>query len=412
MKLLNKVKPHSTLNYVLNIIDGTFFSFALVFISFNTILPVFIRKLGGSNLVISFIPFILTLGVSLPQLFIANYTEKLDKKKPMVAYFGIGQRLPWIIMAAGCVLLGKNNASLLIFITLMMVSVYALSSGFLIPAWFDMFTRIVPVTLRGRVMSIRMVIAQLLGIVGALSATKILNDIAYPYNYALLFLICSGFMVMSFLFFLTIAEPVEKKKTPNRDMLSFLLSVPIILKEDKNYRNFIISRGLSDLATSVTAFYSIYAINHFRLSEGYAGIFTTISSIAFVVANLTFGFLGDRKGHKLNLSIGLGATILIGIIAVFTDNLYLYLIIFMLASVAQGAKDVSMNSLTVEFCSPEKVPTYIALSSVIIVPVSLIVLAMGSIADLFGYKPLFIIALISASLGSFIMSRVKDPRKV
>jgi MFS family permease len=275
-----------------------------------------------------------------------------------------------------------------------------------------MFTRIVPVTLRGRVMSIRMVIAQLIGIVGALSATKILNDIAYPYNYALLFLICSGFMVMSFIFFLTIAEPVEKRKTQNRDMLSFLLSIPIILKEDKNYRNFIISRGLSDLATSATAFYSIYAISHFKLTEGYAGIFTTISSIAFVIANLAFGFLGDRKGHKLNLSIGLGATILIGVIAVFTDNLYIYLIIFVLTSVAQGAKDVSMNSLTVEFCSPEKVPTYIALSSVIIVPVSLIVLGMGSIADLFGYKSLFTIALISASLAAFIMSRVKDPRKV
>jgi MFS family permease len=398
------------LNYVLNIIDGAFFSFALVFISFNTILPVFIRKLGGSNLLVSCIPFILTLGSSLPQLFVANYAERFQRKKPIVAFFGIGQRLPWIVIAVACFFMGKDYPGLLIAITLAMVLLYAVSCGLIVPPWFDMFSKIVPVNLRGRVMSIRMVIAQLLGIAGAIIATSILNKIDFPYNYSLLFFICFIFMVASFTIFLTIAEPVDNRKVEHKDLSTFLKGIPIILKEDKNFRNFILSRGFSDLATSATAFYSIYAINHFNLSEGYAGVFTTISSVAFVIANLTFGFLGDKKGHKVNITIGLFATVLIGVISVFTNNIYLYLLIFVLTSVAQGAKDVSMNSLTVEFCSPEKVPTYVALSSVIIIPVSLIVLAMGSIADIFGYKYIFVIAFISSILATFIILKVRDPR--
>lgn len=409
--MLKKIKPHSTLNYAMNIIDGMFFSFGLIFISFNTILPVFLGKLGGSNLVISFLPFILSIGVSLPQLFIASYSESLERKKPLITIFAIGQRLPWLIMTVACFTMGTDYPGMLIIITLSMVCIYSLSCGLLTPPWFQMVSRIIPVNLRGRVTSIKMAVAQFLGIIGAVVATNIISKIAYPYNYSLLFLICFILMAVSFVFYGLTAEVADYKKVARKDTFSFLKGIPGILKEDKNFRHFVISRGLSDLSTSVTAFYSIYAIRHFSLSEGYAGIFTTISGIAFVISYFIFGIISDRRGHKLNIVIGLLASILVSMIAISTENIYVYLSIFALTAVAQGAKDISLSNLTIEFCTAEKVPTYIALSSVITVPVSLIMLGMGTIADVFGYKYLFALALAASVIAVLIMLKVREPRK-
>lgn len=407
---MKKIKSRSTLNHVFNILDGTFFSLGMVFITFTTILPVFIKKLGGSSLVISLIPFILTLGISLPQLFIASYVERFERKKPIVIIFGLGQRLPWLIACISCFVFGKDHPEAMIAITLGMVLIYSVSTGFSVPPWFDMISKITPVNLRGRIMSLRAVLPQLLGIGGALAAASIIDRVAFPNNYGLLFGLTFIMLVISLACFCMIVEPSGKVRAEHKSLSVFFKDIPSVLKEDRDFSHFIISRALSDLATSATAFYSIYALSHFNLSEGYAGIFTTISAAAYVVGILILGFVGDKNGHKVNILIGLSANILAGVIAIFINNINVYLAIFVFTAIAQGAKDISINNITVEFCSPEKIPTYIALSGVMVVPVSLIVLGMGSMADLFGYKSLFILALAASIISALIMLKVKDPR--
>jgi MFS family permease len=400
-------------NFIFNTIDGALYSLGMIFIAFNTIFPVFLKKLGGTNFLISLIPFITIAGSSLPQLFAAHYIKGLKKKKSYVLFWGWLQRLPWLFIGISCITFGKNSPQSIIVISLLMYIVFAIASGFVGPAWFDLFSKVTPISIRGRSLSIRAIIGQLFGILGAIIAASIIGRVAFPFNYSILFFTAFILVALSIVSLSFVREPEDKTASRDKDFLSFLKSVPEVLKGNKDFRNFIFSRAFYELSISAAAFYAVYGIKHFDLSDSYAGIFTTISSITYVAINFLLGYIGDKKGHKLNLMIGLVSLIAASVMAIITNNIFFYSIIFILTAVSQSAKDISVNSITVEFCKSKDRATYIALSSLIMIPVSLIVLAMGTIADLFGYTYLFGITIISSLIATFILNyKVKDPREI
>ena len=57
-------------NILMHLGDGSMYAFALSFISFTIILPVFIQRMGGSAIAIGAVPVLWNLGNSLPQIFI------------------------------------------------------------------------------------------------------------------------------------------------------------------------------------------------------------------------------------------------------------------------------------------------------------------------------------------------------
>jgi Sugar phosphate permease len=406
-------QTHLKSNFIFNTIDGAMYSLGMILISFNTIFPVFLRKLGGTNLLISLIPFITIAGSSIPQLFAAHYVKGLGRKKPYVVLFGLLQRLPWVIIGVVCFTFGQTTPKLVIATALLMFCMFAIATGFVSPAWFVLFSKLTPVHFRGRALSIRSIIGQLLGIVGAFFAAHIIGRIAFPYNYSLLFILAFIFVMISFAALTLLKEQAETVKAEKSNFRIFLSSVPEILRSNKDFRYFVISRALFELSLSVPAFYSVYAVKQFGLSDAYAGIFTTITSIAYVSVNFIFGSLGDRKGYKLNILIGLLTSVAAAAAALVINSIFFFYFIFILTAISQSTKDLSISSITVEFCKAEERATYIAISSVIMIPVSLVVLAMGTIADLFGYKYLFLLTILSSILAAALLYfKVRDPRKM
>jgi hypothetical protein len=63
--------PHWKRNFAANFLDVAFFSLGLAFGSMTTIVPLFIRELGGSNLLVGMVPAIVQTGFVLPPLFVA-----------------------------------------------------------------------------------------------------------------------------------------------------------------------------------------------------------------------------------------------------------------------------------------------------------------------------------------------------
>ena len=68
-------------NFAVNLLDGAFFWFGLSFISSSTIIPLFVSKLTSSALLIGLIAVIGQGSWYLPQVFTANFTERMPRKK-------------------------------------------------------------------------------------------------------------------------------------------------------------------------------------------------------------------------------------------------------------------------------------------------------------------------------------------
>ena len=97
--------PHVRWNFTLNVLDGAFFSFGLSFASAATVLPVFVQRLGGSDVAVGLIPVVWALGLNLPQLLIANHAQQVRSKKGLLLATALVQRLPWLLLAVGTFLI-------------------------------------------------------------------------------------------------------------------------------------------------------------------------------------------------------------------------------------------------------------------------------------------------------------------
>src|SRR5512138_2459356 len=98
-------RKHLRYNVTVNLLDGGFFGMAIGFVSFSTILPLFVASMTNSATLIGLVPAIHSTGWLLPQLFIAGYTAQLRRYKRTVVLATIHERIPFLGLAAVAFLL-------------------------------------------------------------------------------------------------------------------------------------------------------------------------------------------------------------------------------------------------------------------------------------------------------------------
>ncbi|HDH09465.1 MAG TPA: hypothetical protein ENF84_00840, partial [Chloroflexi bacterium] len=72
-----EIEKHYPRNFIVNVLDFSFYSLGLSFASVMTILPLYLSHLTTSTILIGLIPALANTGWTLPQLFTANYVGRL-----------------------------------------------------------------------------------------------------------------------------------------------------------------------------------------------------------------------------------------------------------------------------------------------------------------------------------------------
>jgi len=185
-----------------------------------------------------------------------------------------------------------------------------------------------------------------------------------------------------------------------------------ILREDANFRWFLLAKAFTACAIVGVSFYSLYAVQRFSAPESVLGIMTGVLTLSQMSANLLFGWLGDRWGHRLMYVIGglmMAASALLAVLAPSVGWLYL---VFGLAGAARAAFWAVTISFTLEFGTLEERPVYIGMANTLIAPITLgAPIVGGSLAQAWGYPPLFIICSIAGLLTALVLYfLVYDPR--
>ncbi len=401
-------------NFFLNVFDGSVYSFAMSFVSLQTVLPIFIKKISGSDIAVGLIPVIWLVGFNFPQIFVSNHVRRLGYKKPWMLKTALVQRIPWLVLAFLSYFLvdslDNSTALIIIFIGLAFA---AFGGSINLPGWFDLISKITPVQLRGRLFAFRSVLGAAMGIFGGWVVSLILDSISYPVNYSLLFFIAFFVMMLSYIFLTLLKE--EHPNHPQSDFTykEFLKRLSTILKEEKNFRNFIIADAMMMLALMSNAFLAVNAMEKFNLTDAYAGYFTIIMMLSMTFGSLYFGYLADKKGHKLNLIWSSVFTLIACIAALISPVVEIYFISFAASALTITLTQVSRLTIIAEICREDDRPTYISLTNLITAPFVLSGLFGGWLASVFGYNAVFIIAGIFAALAFIWLNlKVTEPRKI
>jgi MFS family permease len=353
-------------NAFVNLMDGALYWLALSFISGGTIVPLFISKLTTSTVPIGLAAMVAQAGWSLPQLFTANWTERLPWRKPAVVHLGIVvERLPfWIIVAAAACAGMWPSASLVLF--LVAYAWRVMGGGALGPAWQDMIARVIPLERRGRFWGLSSSLGVGVGVVGSLLSAWLLRTLPFPKSFVALFALAASLVTMSWFFLAQTREPAERVTAPRQSQRQFLANVPALVRRDAPFRRFLIARVVLALASMGAGFVTVAALRRWSVSDATVGIYTAMLLIGQTVGNLLFGWLGDRHGHKRSLewaALAYGSAFAIAWLA---PTPAWYYATFVLLGIAAGAMTVSGMMVVLEFCEPERRPTYVGIGSTVV----------------------------------------------
>jgi MFS family permease len=400
-------------NIAANIFDGAVYAFGFAFVAIQTVVPVMVKHISGSDFAVGLVPMLWAAGFNFPQIFIANHAQRFPYKMRLFLQTAMVQRVPFLLLTLlSFFMLGRLSPTAGTFLFFCLFTLAAVTGSLCFPIWFDLIAKLTPVNLRGRLFAARNLLGGVLGVLAGLVVERVLAEIAYPVSYGILFTIAFLLMSASYWALTKLKEETESAVAEEVHILEYYRNLPRILKAQKNFRNFLISDGLLLAATMAGAFYAVHAIQKFGLNDSSAGLFTVMIMCSTIVGNMFFGYLADHYGHKVNLVLAAASTALSCFSALLASDQTMYLIVFVGMAFQIGLSGISRLSIVAELCSEEERPTYVALTNLVTSPCILFGLVAGGIASRFGYDAVFLVAgLLAIASALWMAFRVEEPRE-
>lgn len=396
-------------NITVNMLDGAFFGVAWGAASFFTVIPLFVSTMTDSAILIGLIPAIHAMGWQLPQLLTAHRISQATRIKPMVIWMILHERLPFLGLAITAWLLpsiGKETALALTFILLIW---QGLGAGLAANPWQSMIAKIFPSGMRGTFIGAQAAAANLLASLGAILAGLILEKYVQPFDFFYCFILASLALLISGIF-LALTRETEKPLIP-RDNLSkaFIKDIQTIMRREPKFRQFLVIRSLLSFATLAFAFYAVYAVRSFGVSEARIGVITGVMMVTQIAANPLMGWLGDRVGHRIIMGGGVIACIASAFIAWFAPHPNWFFLVFILAGIGNVAVWTIGMTMSLEFGTDEERPSFIGLTNTLVAPSTLLAPFLGGwLADTMGYPATFSLNIACGVLALILLILMKE----
>jgi MFS family permease len=397
-------------NFTVNVADGAFFLFGGALIAPSTILPLFLSKLTTNPLAFGLLAVIAQSGWFLPQLFTANWMERLSRKKPVVVNLGLfTERLPILLFPLVALLAGTAPVAAA-GLLLLLYAWHSFGAGIVAVSWQDLIARCFPAHRRGRYVGTSAFLGAAAGFAGSLLATWLLLEYSFPLNFTLVFALGAAGISISWVFLALTREPVQAASATRQSSIEYLQALPGLLSADKNFLSFLLARMLMALGGTAAGFITVSAVGRFQVPDSTAGVYTLAMLGGQAAANLLFGFLSDRYGHKVCLEICVLASLVAFAIAWLAPSPAFYYAVFALYGMTTGSTIISGMLIPMEFSGPERRPTYLGVANTAVGVVAALAPLIGAGLAAAGYSLLFAVAT-TVMLASLLMFRffVREP---
>jgi MFS family permease len=391
------LRRHLRYNVIVNLMDGSYFGLAWGFGSLSTVVTLFVSQLTSSALLIGLVPAIHAVSWQFPQLFTAGWVARRRRYKPMVLWLTIHERVPFLGLALIAWFLPGIGRTAALVLTFLMLLWQGMGAGFTANPWQSFIAKIIPSDSRGSFLGAQAAFANIYISIGAVAAGYLLDHISQYKNYAICFLITAFLLIFSYIALARAREPVDHEKVMPPASHSFWKEAADILRRDRNFDWFLVTRVLAMFASMGFSFYIVFALRHFNMDVITAGFMTAALTLSSMAANFIMGWLGDRFGHRLMLIVGALCICFSALLAWRAPSLDWFYLVFILEGLANVGIWTNGMAITTQFGSETDRPIYIGLSNTLVAPVTILAPIFGGwLADTAGFGVTFI---TSAAVG-------------
>ena len=390
------IRKHLKFNFAIGLLDGGFFGIGMGFASFAAVIPLFVHHLTDSALIIGLVPAIHNVGWQLPQLFTAGWVSRAKRYRPLVLMMTISERVPFLGLAAVAFFLLNMPASTALILIFLMLIWQGLGAGLAANPWTSMISKVTPNELLGTFFGTQSAAFNGAAGLSAIAAALILDKVAEPFNFSLLFALTFFSMAVSFVFLSLTREPDSEPKEIHHSHILWKKAVGI-LKSDGNFRSFLLVRIISQFAAMGFSFYTIYAVQHFGTSDAAASIMVSVLLFGQIILSPLMGHWGDRWSHRGVMLIGALGAALSEFLAWCAPSANWFYGIFLLEAIAIVAIWTTPLAFSVSFAkNDEDRPLYIGMANTIPAPATILAPIIGGwLADKIGFNTTFIFSTLS-----------------
>ncbi|RXJ75701.1 MFS transporter [Arcobacter sp. F155] len=398
-------------NFLLTIISYFFNKLADAVANAKVVLPWIMESLNVPLFLISFLVPIKESGSLLPQLFIAAYVRKLPIRKWV---WSLGTFLQALCMF-GIALVAWNmeglNAGLSIIALLIAMS---LARGLCSVAAKDVVGKTIPKTRRGALNGLSAMLAGLLVVV--LGVYFLLNG-EKPFsaqNFGVLLSLAGFFWILASITYGQIKEyPGETDGGGNA--FTVAISKLGILKTDKPFRLFVITRALFLCSVLSAPFFVIIAQQNSDANAYLLGLFILSSGLADLLSANFWGKFSDVSSKRVMI---IGATIAttVGFIVVFIDFFYKELfsiiwimpIIYFILSIGYQGIRIGRKTYITDLAEGNKRTDYVAVSNTLIGFILLLSGLIGTLSSFIGLGGIILVLSLVGVLAIYLAKQLPE----
>ena len=398
-------------NYVGNFVHGMLGMTGFRLINAPTFMPAYLHLVSGSNTVVGLGLALQQMGGIISPLVAGAAIEHRPKIMPMAIVLGSLGRLAILGMALTGWFL-RDQAQVLTL--LLFVFLFGVFMGAQRVAFTLLMSRVIPISLRGRLQAWRNAVGGLIAAILAYASGKYLIGANVLGNgYATTFIL-AFFLTSLGLWFLQhqIREPIPPTIREPVRMRDRMRDIPGLIAADPAYRWFLIMQMLATSARIATPFYILHVGETMHLDGATLGLLSLAFLGADTVSNILWGYLGDRKGFRVVLVLSIAGWIASTVVLMTLGTSAAVFLAFFGLGAAQAGYMMASQTMILEFGHRDDLSMRIGISATAEgVTATLGPLVGGAVADLLGYDVVF-----GASLGLLVaalltLTVIKDPRR-
>jgi MFS family permease len=392
-------------NFIVNVLDGGFFGLGLGFASLTTVIALFVSNMTDSAVLIGLIPAIHVMGWQLPQIFTAQRVSRQKRYKPMVMFFTVHERLPFLGLAIVSWFIPNIGPKIALILTFILLVWQGLGGGFTANAWQNMIGKIIPRERWGVFFGLQSAAGNLLSSVGVGIAGVLLENSVDNNGFTLCFLLAVGAFIISYFALVITREEESQPIHQVTERNEFWQDVRAIFKRDVNFRWFVVMRILAQLGTVGFSFYTVYVVRFYGVDEATAGILAAVTMVFQTLFNPIMGWLGDRWSHRGVMALGMLAAAISAILARWAPSVGWFYLAYSLAGIAYVATWTIALAMSLEFGKEHEKPAYIGMANTFIAPTAMLIpILAGWLADTVGYGATFTVTALGAVLTVIVLS--------
>lgn len=402
MDLTKRISNHNFKSFLWH---AAFLAFAKNFIDVDTVIPAMLVESGGTALHIGIMTAIMLGGSTFTQLFFAPYQSNRPFKKRFLL-FGINTRIFALFGLAFLLFrLNSGHTGNIIGLAFFFITLFSLAGAFANISYTDIIGKSLSRDKRKTFFSSVQVISGIIVLGAAFIAKKVLVMKAFPINYAWMFFIGGGLLLIASGGFWSIKEvtPSSMKISGFKSFIGILRNE---LKENKKLAYFLGFINTQGIAISLLPFIILYAKQIFNTQSTDTGLFLLFKVFGIVFVSILV-LLGAKKlRYNILLYSNVMLSVLLAVFALLIHDPASIRYIFILGGIVYSLFSITMNGLLLEISGTENRAVYTGFAGAGNILPAIFPLVGGSLIGIFGFKAFFILYIVIVLTSAFFIFKI------